>query len=146
VRDLRHALELKPTRYEAHATLAQVFEHKNQPAQAIAEWNIAFARESDNAFWNYELGRLLLDNGQLGEAAKHLKLATESAEKDQPKPGWLKAAEFPAAEALRKAGDKKDAIAHYEQFFQLADKNNPDRRDADKAYVGLTGHHYQDER
>ena len=101
VKDLQHALELKPTRYEAHATLAEVYEHKNQPGMSIAEWNIAFARDDQNEKWNYEFGKLLLDNGQIGEAAKHLKLATELAEKDQPRPGWLKVAEFPTAEALR---------------------------------------------
>ncbi|HEY2513337.1 MAG TPA: tetratricopeptide repeat protein, partial [Polyangiaceae bacterium] len=146
VRDLKHALEIKPTRYEAHATLAEVYEHKNQPAAAIAEWRIAFSRDDENEFWNYEFGRLLVDNGQVGEGAKYLKFATETAEKDQPRPGWLKAAEFPAAEALRKTGDRKGAAEHYEQFLQQSDKNNPDRRDADRAYFDLTGKHYQDER
>jgi tetratricopeptide (TPR) repeat protein len=146
VKDLRYALQLKPTRYEAHATLAQVYEHQNLPGQAIAEWNTAFARDPENEFWNYEFGKLLLDNGQVGEAAKHLKFATETAEKDQPRPGWLKAAEYPAAEALRKSGDRKGAIEHYEQFLQQSDKGNPDRADADRAYLGLTGHHYQEER
>ena len=144
-KDLRYALQLKPTRYEAHASLAQVYEQKNMLDQAIAEWNIAFARDGSNELWNFKFGQLLLERGQYGEAAKHLKAATEAAEKDQPRPGWLNAAEYPTADALRRSGDKAGAIAHYTTFLQHADSNDPNNRDARRALVAL-GAPYQDDR
>ncbi len=144
-RDLRLALQLKPTRYEAHASLAQVYEQKNMLDQAIAEWNLAFARDDSNELWNYKFGALLLERGQLAEAAKHLRVATEAAEKDQPRPGWLNSAEFPTAEALRRAGDRAGAIAHYNAFLQHADSNDPNNRDARRALKDL-GAPYQDDR
>jgi tetratricopeptide (TPR) repeat protein len=143
LKDLRLALQLKPTRYEAHASLAQVYEQKNQPDQAIAEWNMAFAHDDSNEFWNFRFGKLLLAQGRYVEAAKRLKAATEAGEAEQPRPGWLVMAEFPAAEALRRAGDRAGAIAHYNAFLQHADSNDPNMRDAQRALRDL-GAPYQE--
>jgi tetratricopeptide (TPR) repeat protein len=145
VRDLKTALQLKPTRFEAHASLAQVYEQKNMVDQAIGEWNLAFARDPDNELWNYKFGVLLLERGQYGEAAKRLKTATEAAEQDQPRPGWLRTAEFPAAQAMQRSGDTAGAIKHYTTFLQLADSNDPNNRDARRALVQL-GAPYVDDR
>jgi tetratricopeptide (TPR) repeat protein len=144
-RDLRKALSLKPTLYQAHAWLAQMYEQRNMYDQAIAEWRIAFAREDDNEIWNYQFGKLLLDRGSAGEAAKYLKFATENAEQHQPRPLWLTDAEFPAAEALRMAGDRDGAIKHYNAFLQHADANNPYVRDARKQLRAMNAPYKDDQ-
>src|SRR6185312_369987 len=38
VKDENHALALRPSRYEARATLAECYEDKNQDAAAMGEW------------------------------------------------------------------------------------------------------------
>ncbi|MGO9713108.1 MAG: tetratricopeptide repeat protein [Polyangiaceae bacterium] len=144
-KDLKYAIQLKPTLYQAHASLAQVYERKNMPDQAIAEWNIAFARDDSNDYWNYLFGKLLLDRGSVAEAAKHLKASADAGEQEQPRPGWLTSAEFQAAEALRRMGDKAGAIKHYTSFLQHADLNDPNNRDARSALVQL-GAPYEDQR
>ena len=65
--------------------------------------------------------------------------------KIQPRPGWLKAAEYPAALALDKSGSPKDAIEHYKLFMAWGDANNPDRRDAEQRLRQL-GSPYEPER
>ena len=47
VRDEKHALALRPSRYEAHATLAECFEDKNDEAAAGAEWIKALAGDGN---------------------------------------------------------------------------------------------------
>jgi len=140
VRDLQRALQLKPTRFEAHATLAQTYEQKNMPDAAVAEWQLAMAHEDDSsldprdvAWWNYKFGLLLSDRGQYAESAKHLKSAVEAAESSQPRPVWLTKAELAAAVALHRAGDNASACTHYAAFVQMSDQNDPDRRDARRA-------------
>jgi predicted Zn finger-like uncharacterized protein len=140
VRDLQHALQLKPTRFEAHATLALAYDQKNMPDAAIAEWRLAMAHSDDSsldprdlAFWNYKFGQKLSDAGQYGEAATRLKASVETGESSQPRPTWLARAELLAAQSLQRTGDKASACTHYAAFVQMSDQNDPDRRDARKA-------------
>jgi Tfp pilus assembly protein PilF len=136
-KDLRHALELKPTLYQAHAWLGQVYDQRQMYDRAIAEWRTAFASKDDDVLWNYQFGSLLHSRGLEGEAAQHLKMATEAGEQQTPRPLWLADAEFPAAEAMKAAGDTAGAIKHYTLFCSRADANNPYLRDAKRALAAL---------
>jgi tetratricopeptide (TPR) repeat protein len=149
IKDERRALELRPSRYEAHATLAQCYEDKNDDATAMSEWARAVAgdgadKPADGSvahpFWRYRYGKLLLEHGQSGAAIAQLLPAAVFAEKDTgPRPGWLAPLEFLTAEALRKSGRNKDALEHYRRFLEIAPVSSPDRADA-QHYVGqLTG-------
>ncbi len=99
IKDERHALQLRPARYEAHATLAECYEDKNDDATALGEWARAVAGDDaskspdgtvPHPYWRYRYGKLLLLHGQSGAAVAQLLPATVSAEKDSgPKPGWL---------------------------------------------------------
>jgi tetratricopeptide (TPR) repeat protein len=140
LKDLQHALQLKPTRFEAHATLAQVYDQKNMTDAAISEWRLALAHKDDDELWNYKLGLLLMDRGSASEAAARLKAATEAGEQDQPRPMWLQGAEYPCAEALQRVGDVKGACDHYTKFLEQADQNNPDRVDALHKCLATCGH------
>ena len=139
MKDLRHALELKPSRHEAHAALAECYAQKNDTANAMAEWAKAIAGDDKVPTWRYRYGKLLLDKNNNAEAAKHLAFALEAGKKAQPRPGWLGNAAFEAGEALRKTGQKKEAIEAYELYFELAPPSDPDRRDATKGLQAVGG-------
>jgi tetratricopeptide (TPR) repeat protein len=131
LRDLRHALELKPTRIEAYATMAEDYEEKNDASAALAAWQKATAGATSNPYWHYKYGRLLLERGRTADAVKHLGLAAMDGGRLQPRPGWIAPAEFKLAEALRKSGKKQDAIEHYNAFLSMPTAiNSPDRVDA----------------
>jgi tetratricopeptide (TPR) repeat protein len=139
IRDLRHALELKPTRLEAHATLAECYEDKNNIAAAVGEWAKAIAGDDTKPLWRYRYGRILADRGNVGAALPHLAFAIDAAEKETPAPGWTIDGEFRVAEAYRKTGHKAEAADHYNRFLDSAPPSDPDRRDAVNALVAL-GH------
>jgi len=80
IKDLKHALALKPSRVDAHAALAECYEIKNDIGNALTEWKTALSQDGKQAFWKYRYGRLLMDRGSAGEAAKHLGPAVTEAE------------------------------------------------------------------
>jgi predicted Zn finger-like uncharacterized protein len=141
IKDERRALELKPTRYEAHATLAECYEDKNDDGTASAEWAKAIAGDGPAAadgtvahpYWRFKYGKLLLDRSGAGAALGQLVPAVTTAEKLEPRPAWVAPLEFQAAEALRKGGKKADAIEHYKRFLEIAPVNSPERADAQTA-------------
>jgi tetratricopeptide (TPR) repeat protein len=148
IKDEKQALALRPSRYEAHATLAECYEDKNDEAAAAAEWTLAIAGDAGvtnadgtvpHPYWRYRYGKLLIEHGRPGPALGHLLPAAISAEKLEPRPGWMGPVEFLTAEALRKAGRKADAVDHYRRFLAIAPMNSPDRADALAALGQLTG-------
>jgi predicted Zn finger-like uncharacterized protein len=148
VKDEKHALALRPSRYEAHATLAECYEDKNDDASAAAEWTRALAGDGDatspdgavlHPYWHFRYGKLLMEHGNAGAGLAQLLPAALAAEKIEPRLGWLANVEFLTAEALRKAGRKNDAVEHYRRFLEIAPVNSPDRADAQAALVQLTG-------
>jgi tetratricopeptide (TPR) repeat protein len=147
IKDEKHALELRPSRYEAHATLAECYDQKNDQAGATAEWTKAIAGDKDIAtpegsiphpYWRYMYGKLLMDRGSSADALTVLIPAVKTAERMDPRPAWLIPLEFLSAEALRKAGRRPDAVEHYRRFLESAPVNSPDRADAQKALAQLT--------
>jgi tetratricopeptide (TPR) repeat protein len=137
IKDLKRALELKPTRFEAHASLARAYADKNDTAGAMSEWQKATAGDDKQPDWNWEFGKLLAQKGNNGEAAKHLAFAVEKGKDLQPRPGWLGQAAFEAGEAFKKTGNKKSACENYQLFMDLSPSTAPDRRDATAAMSGL---------
>jgi len=147
IKDEKRALELRPSRYEAHAALAECYDQKNDPAASAAEWTRAIAGDRGVAtpegaiphpYWRYMYGKLLMDRGRSGEALGLLVPAVKTAEKMDPRPVWLIPLEFLSAEALRRAGRRADATEHYRRFLETAPLNSPDRADAQKALAQLT--------
>ncbi len=145
LKDENHALALRPSRYEAHATLAECDEDKNQDAAALAEWARAIAGDMDapnaatvrHPFWRFRYGKLLMDHGGPGAALVQLLPAVTTAEAISPKPGWLAPLEYLTADALRKTGKRADAVDHYKRFLDIAPVNSPDRLDAQQALATL---------
>ena len=150
ISDEKRALALRPSRYEAHATLAECLEDKNDMAGAAAEWTKAIAGDGNTVgpdglvphpFWHYRYGKLLMDHGNVGAALVHLLPAAKAAEKDDQRPGWLGPVEFLTADALRKSGHRTEAVEHYRRFLEIAPVNSPDRADAQAALAQLTAGH-----
>ena len=145
IKDENHALALRPSRYEAHATLAQCFEDKNQEAGALAEWARAIAGDVEapdatavrHPFWRFRYGKLLMERSGPAAALAQLIPAVTTAETISPRPGWLAPLEFLTAEALRKTGKRTDAVDHYKRFLDIAPVNSPDRLDAQQALAAL---------
>jgi Tfp pilus assembly protein PilF len=133
IKDLKRALDLKPSRYEAHAALAEAYQDKNDMGAATAEWQKAIAGDDKSPYWRWKYGKILADKNQNAEAAKHLVYAVDKGKSAQPRPGWLGLAAFEAGETLRKTGQKKDACEHYNLYMELAAPTSPDRRDAVRA-------------
>jgi tetratricopeptide (TPR) repeat protein len=147
VKDEKRALELRPSRYEAHATLAECYEDKNDDAAALAEWPRAIAGDAPGAsgeptshpYWRYRYGKLLMEKGNKAAAMAQLLPAVAAGEKSEIRPGWLAPLEFLTAEGLRTSGHRADAIEHYKRFLEIAPVNSPDRYDAQKALDALNG-------
>ena len=137
VKDLKHALELKPTRHEAHAALAECYEQKNDVPAAMAEWSKAIAGDDKVPMWRFRYGQELLEKNNAAEAARHLAFAVEQGKKAQPRPGWLARAAFENGEAQKKTSHKQEAIDSYNLFLELASTTDPNRRDALKALKEL---------
>ncbi|MFO0679556.1 MAG: tetratricopeptide repeat protein [Polyangiaceae bacterium] len=132
LKNLRRALELKPTRYDIHATLAETFEDKNDRATAASEWQKAIAGDDTRPFWRFRYGRILFDRNAMAEAAGHLTFAADKVT-DAPRPAWAVSADFMAGEALRKTGKKAEAVKYFKRFLEFAQANSPDRKDAQRA-------------
>jgi len=148
VKDEKHALELRPSRFEAHATLAECYEDKNDDSAATGEWAKAIAGEGPtpaagspvpHPYWRFRYGKLLFEHGGHAAALPALLAAATTAEGFDVRPAWLAPLEFLTAEALRAAGKKAEAIEHYRRFLELAPVNSPDKADAQRALTQLTG-------
>ncbi len=145
IKDENHALALRPSRYEARATLAECYEDKNQEALALSEWARAIAGDAEppgtesvrHPYWRFRYGKLLMEHGGPAVALAQLLPAAVTTEKVAIKPGWLAPLEFLSAEALRKTGKKAEAVEHYKRFLDIAPVNSPDRLDAQQALAAL---------
>jgi tetratricopeptide (TPR) repeat protein len=146
MKDEKHALQLRPSRYEAYATLAECHEDRNESAEALASWGRAIGGDGNavggegqvlHPFWHYRYGKLLMEKGDRAGALAHLFGAATAAEKLETRPAWLTPLEFLAAEVLRSAGRKADAVEHYRRFLEIAPVTSPDRADAQRALQDL---------
>ncbi len=138
-KDLRTALTLNPTRLEAHATLAQVFERLNDQGQALGEWQKAYTADKEQFDWDYEYGELLLEKNQTGQAATVLADAVRVGDAATTRPGRLHLAHLKYAQALKKLGKKSEAATHFKVYLDTAPPNDPDRAEAKTDFAALGG-------
>jgi cellulose synthase operon protein C len=137
IRHAKRALELKPGRYEAYATLGEAYYQKSDVGNALASYKKAIEADDKHLFWRYRYGRLLFDKNAMVEAAKHLQYAAIEAEKLTPIPGWFADADFHAGQALQRTGKKAEAIERYQRYLEMAGPSAPDRREATAALQQL---------
>jgi cellulose synthase operon protein C len=139
LKDLQTALEKRPSRYEAWATIALCYQDLQKWPEAEQAWRKALTGNDASAEWHFRLGKLLSGHGNPTGATPELERAVEIAEKPgEIAPAWLFDAHFLLGEALRsKPADKQKAIDHYKRFLELAPRDNAYVSEAQKALIGL---------
>jgi cellulose synthase operon protein C len=136
-RDLLKALELRPSRFEAYATLAEVYEDQQKWPSANAAWAKAIAADGTRAQWRFRYGKLLSHGPDKAGALTQLTEAVHLATVMQPQPAWLGEACLLLADAERAAHKNAEAIEHYQRFLSLAPPDSPYRKDAAAALRAL---------
>ena len=136
-KDLLRALELRPSRFEAYATLAEVYEDQQKWPAANLAWSKAIAADGQRAQWRFRYGKLLTSGPDRAAALTNLTEAVRLATIMQPPPAWMAEACLLLADAERLAGKKPEAIEHYQRFLSLAPVDSPYRKDALAALRGL---------
>jgi tetratricopeptide (TPR) repeat protein len=134
--DLTKALELRPSRNEAHAALADAYFDLGKEQQALAEWLQAIQAQPDNATWRFRYGKLLSANHQTEASREQLTKALELAANEEPQPRWAWEAHNLLAHAI---GLKPEAVKHWEEFLRLGPRDSPYRSEA-KASLEKLGH------
>jgi len=134
--DLTRALELRPSRYEAHASLADAYYDLGKEPLALREWQIAIQAQADNATWRFRYGKLLAANHQVEASREQLNRALELSASEDPPPRWAWEAHNLLAHAI---GLKPEAIKHWEEFLRLGPRDSPYRVEA-KASLEKLGH------
>jgi tetratricopeptide (TPR) repeat protein len=127
IADLTKALELRPSRFEAHADLALAYYDLGQEDLALAEWQKAIAANPNEPTWRFHYGKLLSLRLQNAAAAEQLKKAVELAEaKGDPLP-WVSEAHRLCALSL---GASPAAVPHWQAFLKIGAINSPYRSEA----------------
>jgi len=135
-KDLEKALELKPSRFEAYATLAECYEDLSRWEAASTAWKKAIEADGNRPFWRYKLGRLYYNARQRPAAGEELKRAVQLAAKES-RPAWLWEAYLMLAEVSRSGGRRAEAIEYYREYLKLAPPDSPFRADAIKQLSSL---------
>ncbi len=134
VEDLKKALELRPSRFEAHADLARAYDDLGKEDLALAEWQKALAANPNEATWRFNYGKMLSLRSQNGQAAEQLKKAIELAAAQNLSAPWLFEAHRLAAVSL---GMTPAAIPHWQAFLKTGPANSPFRDEAKAALKRL---------
>ncbi|MEO6601567.1 MAG: tetratricopeptide repeat protein [Polyangiaceae bacterium] len=136
IADLTKALELRPSRYEAHAALADAYYDLGKEPRALAEWQLAIQAQPDNYTWRFRYGKLLAANHQTEAAKEQLSKSLDLAASEDPAPRWAWEAHNLLAHAI---GLKPEAIKHWEEFLRLGPRDSPYRAEA-KTSLEKLGH------
>lgn len=112
--DLNRALELSPSRVEAHAQKAVAFMELGKEQDAMAEFAKAVETGVVAAYWHYRYGDLLLVNKRPAEAREQLAIAVQKGEQVDVAPIWLPDAHRLLATSM---GRTKAALPHWNAFL-----------------------------
>jgi len=135
IADLTKALALRPSRHEAHASLADAFYDLGREQEALKEWQLAIQAQPDNATWRFRYGKLLAANRQNEGAIEQLSKALALVDSVEPPPRWRWEGHHTLARAL---GASPEAAKHWEQFLRLGPRNSPYRAEA-KSFLDKAG-------
>jgi len=136
IADLTRALELRPSRHEAHASLADAYYDLGKEPLALREWLLAIQAQPDNGTWRFRYGKLLAANHQTEASREQLTKALELTANEDPAPRWSWEAHNLLAHAI---GLKPEAVKHWEEFLRLGPRDSPYRVEA-KASLEKLGH------
>ncbi|MCC6556833.1 MAG: tetratricopeptide repeat protein, partial [Polyangiaceae bacterium] len=138
LKDLKIALEKRPARYEAYATMALCYQDQGSWAEAEEAWRKAIAKNDNVPEWHYRLGKIYASHNNRAASATELEKAVILSEvPDRPTPPWLFDAHFLLAEAMRATNNREKAVRSYQRFLELAPRDNVYRKDAEQALATL---------
>ncbi|APR83368.1 TPR domain protein [Minicystis rosea] len=139
LKDLQTALEKRPSRFEAWATIALCYQDLQKWPDAEHAWRQAIAGNEQSPEWHFRLGKLLSAHGVPSTSLPELERSVELAEAgEQTRYPWIYDAHFLLAEAYRpQPANKQKAIDHYKRFLELAPRDNAYVSEAQKALAGL---------
>lgn len=132
--DLTKALQLRPSRHDAHADLALAYYDLGKEDLALAEWQKAIAASPDRAEWRFHYGKLLNLHLQNAAAAEQLKKAIDLVEAKGEAPAWLSEAHRLCALSL---GASAAAVPHWQAFLKMGAPDSPFRAEAKAALKRL---------
>jgi tetratricopeptide (TPR) repeat protein len=132
LKDLERALTLKPSRYEAYASIAECYDQLRMLPQAVEAYHTALAKDPGNGEWWAALARVHIDAGQTGPGAESLKKAIAIGDAAEVPPYWLAETYRLLAEVARAADNKKAAIPLYERYLKLAPSGALDRKEVQR--------------
>jgi predicted Zn finger-like uncharacterized protein len=141
------ALKLTPSRYEAHATIADAMRGMSNgstvvEAGAIAEWEKAINGDPNNPkapFWHYRIADLMYYRNEIARAAPHLRDSIKLVTEREQKPAWLPKAYFYLGMALR-FSDKEEAKKALKTYLDTSvGTTDPARGEARAAYAEAGG-------
>ncbi|MDI1478529.1 tetratricopeptide repeat protein [Polyangium sp. y55x31] len=136
--DLEIALQKRPSRHEAHATMALCYQELGRWPEAQTAWQKAIAGNGSVAEWHYRLGKIFESNGNKLAATPELDKAVELLlQKNGPAESWHADAYFLHGEAMRATGQKDKAVKSYLRFKEVAAMDNAYRTDVERALVSL---------
>ncbi|HKO51160.1 MAG TPA: tetratricopeptide repeat protein [Polyangiaceae bacterium] len=136
IADLTRALELRPSRHEAHASLADAYYDLGKEPQALREWLQAIQAQPDNPTWRFRYGKLLAANHQTEGSREQLSRALELAASEEPAPRWSWEAHYLLAHTI---GPKPEAVKHWQEFLRLGPRDSPYRAEG-MAVLEKLGH------
>ena len=132
LKDAKRALDLNPSRHDAHALMAECFDELRQLPQAAAAFHTALERDPKRGEWWYKLGRLSLDMGNRVEGSQALDQAMSLGDKMDPRPWWLPDAYRLAGELARGGHNRKLAVTLFRRYLDIAPDGALDRDDVRK--------------
>lgn len=136
--DLQVALEKRPSRFEAYATMALCYQDQARWPDAEKAWVKAIEGNNSVAEWHYRLGKIYESHGNRATAATELDKTIELIEsRPNTTIAWHIDAYFLYGETMQSTGQKEKALKGYRRFLQLAPINNAYRVDAERAIKTL---------
>jgi cellulose synthase operon protein C len=121
--DLERALELKPGRYQAWASMGEAYESLRDFPRASQAYERALEQDGDQGSWWQRLGQIRMDSGDRAGAVPALVRAVEIGAPLDPAPNWLLDAHRVLGDAYRLGGDDANAIVQYRRYMELAPSN-----------------------
>jgi tetratricopeptide (TPR) repeat protein len=132
--DLTKAIELRPSRHEAHAALAEAYYELGSELKALEQWRVAVQAQPDNAAWHFSYGKLLQAASRDAEARGELEKALQLGSRQDPPPRWTWEAHRLLARSL---GFQPSAVPHWQEFLRLAPLDNAYRDEAKQTLARL---------
>ncbi|MEZ4389695.1 MAG: tetratricopeptide repeat protein [Polyangiales bacterium] len=122
--DINEAVRRDPNFWEAYATWAEIDDALGRHDAAIELYRTAVRHETRYGIWFYNLGRLLADRGNTGEARSALTQARTVGNGLNPKPAWYVQATRMLAD-IERGSNPAEARRLYQECLRLLPTNSP---------------------